>query len=83
VRVLDVTVAPGEVEAVHSHRWPSALCFMAAGDFIDRNGDGKVIFDARTMKRPLKLPLTIWKESGRPARPTSAMVPRPPPEPTR
>jgi hypothetical protein len=37
VRVLDVTVAPGEVEAVHSHRWPSVLYFMAAGDFIDRD----------------------------------------------
>jgi len=62
VRVLDVTVAPGEVEAVHSHRWPSVLYFMTAGDFIDRDADGKIILDTRTMKTPLKFPLTMWKE---------------------
>jgi hypothetical protein len=61
VRVLDVTVAPGEVEAVHSHQWPSVLYFMAAGDFIDRDIDGKVIFDSRTLKAPLTFPLTMWK----------------------
>jgi len=62
VRVLDVTVAPGEVEAVHSHRWPSVLYFMAAGDFIDRDANGKVIFDSRTLKTPLVFPLTMYKE---------------------
>jgi hypothetical protein len=62
VRVLDVTVAPGEVEAVHSHRWPSVLYFMAAGDFIDRDANGKVIFDSRTLKTPLAFPLTMYKE---------------------
>jgi hypothetical protein len=62
VRVLDVTVAPGEVEAVHSHRWPSVLYFMAAGDFVDRDANGKVIFDSRTLKTPLVYPLTMYKE---------------------
>jgi hypothetical protein len=62
VRVLDVTVAPGEVEAVHSHRWPSVLYFMAAGDFVDRDASGKVIFDSRTLKTPLVFPLTMYKE---------------------
>jgi hypothetical protein len=62
VRVLDVTVAPGEVEAVHSHRWPSVLYFMAAGDFVDRDANGKVIFDSRTLKTPLAFPLTMYKE---------------------
>jgi hypothetical protein len=62
VRVLDVTVAPGEIEAVHSHRWPSVLYFMAAGDFIDRDADGKIILDTRTLKTPLTFPLTMWKE---------------------
>jgi hypothetical protein len=62
VRVLDVTVAPGEVEAVHSHRWPSVLYFMAAGDFIDRDANGKIIFDTRTLTAPLAFPLTMYKE---------------------
>ena len=62
VRVLDVTVAPGEKENVHSHRWPSVLYIISAGDFIDRDGEGHVIFDTRTLKEPLKYPLTMWKE---------------------
>jgi mannose-6-phosphate isomerase-like protein (cupin superfamily) len=62
VRVLDVKVAPGEVEAVHSHRWPSVLYIMVAGDFIDRDGNGKVIFDTRTLATPLTFPLTMYKE---------------------
>jgi hypothetical protein len=62
VRVLDVTVAPGEIEAVHSHRWPSVLYFMAAGDFIDRDANGKVIFDSRTLKTPLVFPFAMYKE---------------------
>lgn len=62
VRVLDVTVAPGEVEAVHSHRWPSVLYFMAAGDFIDRDASGKIIFDSRTLPAPLVFPLAMYKE---------------------
>jgi mannose-6-phosphate isomerase-like protein (cupin superfamily) len=62
VRVLDVTVAPGEVEAVHMHRWPSVLYVIEAGDFIDRDGSGKVIFDTRTVKTPFTFPLTMYKE---------------------
>lgn len=62
VRVLDVTVAPGEVEPVHSHRWRSVLHITEAGDFIDRDAQGKIIFDTRTLKTPLKLPLTMWKD---------------------
>ncbi len=62
VRVLDVRVAPGEVESVHSHRWPSVLYIIEAGDFVDRDGNGKVIFDTRTLKTPLTYPLTMFKE---------------------
>lgn len=62
VRVLDVTVAPGEVEAVHSHRWPSVLYFIEAGDFVDRDASGKIIFDSRTLKAPLVFPLAMYKE---------------------
>ncbi len=61
VRVLDVKVAPGEVEAVHSHRWPSVLYIIEAGDFVDRDGNGKVIFDTRTLPAPLTFPLTMYK----------------------
>jgi quercetin dioxygenase-like cupin family protein len=62
VRVLDVTVSPGETEPVHSHRWPSVLYILAAGDFIDRDGEGNVIFDTRQLRTPLQHPMTIWKD---------------------
>lgn len=61
VRVLEVTILPGETEAVHHHQWPSVLYFMDAGDFIDRDGRGNIIFDTRKLPEPLKFPLTMWK----------------------
>lgn len=62
VRVLEVTVLPGETEPVHSHRWPSVLYIQSAGDFIDRDGQGKIIFDTRQLPTPLTFPMTMWKE---------------------
>ena len=62
VRVLQVTLKPGEVEPVHHHQWHSVLYIQSAGDFIDRDGAGNVIFDTRTLKTPLKFPMTMWKD---------------------
>lgn len=61
VRVLEVTILPSEIEAVHHHQWPSVLYIMEAGDFIDRDGEGNVILDTRKLSSPLKFPLTMWK----------------------
>lgn len=61
VRVLEVTVLPGETEAVHHHQYPSVLYIMECGDFIDRGGDGNVIFDSRKLPSPLTFPMTMWK----------------------
>lgn len=66
VRVLEVTLAPGELEPLHHHRWPSALHITEAGHFIDRDGAGNVILDTRQMDGPLPLPLTMWKEAEAP-----------------
>lgn len=60
VRVLKVTLGPGEAEPLHSHRWPSVLHIQQAGHFLDRDAEGNVIFDSREAP-PLELPLTIWK----------------------
>ena len=62
VRVLEVTVGPGEVEPVHHHRWPSVLHITAMGDFIDRSADGEVLLDTRQLDAPLPIPFTMWKE---------------------
>ncbi|MFX0557510.1 hypothetical protein ACOCEA_11975 [Maribacter sp. CXY002] len=62
VRVLEVTLAPNELEPVHHHQWPSVLYFMEAGDFIDRDAEGNVIMDSRKIPEPLVFPLTMYKE---------------------
>lgn len=62
VRVLEVTLAPGEKEPVHHHQWPSVLYIQTAGEFIDYDGEGKVIFDTRTLKIPLVFPMVMYKE---------------------
>lgn len=61
VRVLEVTLLPGRTEPVHHHQWRSVLYITDAGDFIDRDGEGNVIFDTRTLPTPLTFPMTMWK----------------------
>ena len=61
VRVLEVTLAPKEIEPVHHHQWPSVLYIMEAGDFIDRDGEGNLIMDSRKIPEPLVFPLTMYK----------------------
>ncbi len=61
VRVLEVTVLPGETEPVHHHQWPGVLYITEAGDFIDHDGQGKVIMDTRQLPSPLIFPLVMWK----------------------
>lgn len=62
VRVLSVTPAPNEVEKVHHHQWPSVLYVMQAEDFTDRDAEGNLIMDTRTLDEPLQFPLTMWKD---------------------
>ena len=62
MRVLEVTVLPGETEAIHHHQWPSVLYITQASDFVDRDGSGNVIFDTRKLPESLKFPLTMYKE---------------------
>ena len=59
VRVLEVSVLPGEMEALHHHKWPSVLYFMDAGDFINRDAHGNILLDTRTLPEPLKFPVVL------------------------
>lgn len=70
VRVLEVTLAPGETEPLHFHRWPSVLHIQEAGQWMDRDADGNVILDTRDMP-PMPLPLTMWKEPEAPHSPVN------------
>lgn len=63
VRVLEVTLAPGETEEVHHHQWPSVLYIMEADYFIDYDSDGNIIMDSRQIKPPLQFPMTMWKDA--------------------
>src|SRR5678815_3259292 len=63
VRVLDVTVAPGEREAVHAHCLPSVMYVMYEG--IDRNYDaqGKLIGEQKVAPPLSAFPQVYWLES--------------------
>ncbi len=61
VRVLNVTVAPGENEPLHMHRMPSVLYFIAIDDFQDVDENGKLLRDSRTGSTLPKPPFAVWK----------------------
>ena len=60
VRLLEVRIAPGEVTAVHTHRWPSAIYVARQSDFIRRDGEGNMLFDSRTVGPPPTEPMVQW-----------------------
>ncbi|MFN2392543.1 MAG: cupin domain-containing protein, partial [Pyrinomonadaceae bacterium] len=62
VRVLEVTVQPGEKEPVHAHKWSSVLYVMEEENIRDYDADGNLLYDTKTDKNPMKTPYTIWME---------------------
>jgi hypothetical protein len=60
VRVLEVRIPAGAFVPVHTHRWPSAIYVAAQSDFIRRDGEGKVLFDSRTVGPPPETPVVQW-----------------------
>lgn len=61
VRVLEVTVLPGEIENIHHHKWPSVMHLTQAGHFINRDKNGNVIIDSRERSEQPILPVTFYK----------------------
>ncbi|MEO5922702.1 MAG: hypothetical protein ABIR70_02645 [Bryobacteraceae bacterium] len=49
VRVLDTVIPVGETVPVHTHRWPGVYHTIQFSHFIRRDGDGKLLFDSRTL----------------------------------
>ncbi len=43
VRVLEVSVEPGERENLHHHRWPSIMVVLARPGYVNRDVQGNVI----------------------------------------
>jgi len=60
VRVLEVTIAPHSKEPIHAHCWPSTLYIQQGGDIIDRDANGKILFDSRQLKVKPKMPFVQW-----------------------
>jgi predicted metal-dependent enzyme (double-stranded beta helix superfamily) len=60
VRVLDVRIAPGHTVPVHTHKWFSVIHVKSAGDFIRRDGNGKLLFDSRKADSAEKQPAIVW-----------------------
>lgn len=77
VRVLEVSLAPGEKEPLHHHKWASILYIQEAGDFIDYDEKDNVIFDTRTLETPLQLPLTMYKGPEAPHAPVNLSETKP------
>lgn len=52
VRVLETTIGPGETVPLHTHRWPSVLYVLSAGDAVRRDHEGALLTDSRATGAP-------------------------------
>lgn len=63
VRVLQVEVGPGEVEAIHSHRWPSVMHIQTPQPLLDilyKEENGALV-EVRRQEIPLgQPPAAMW-----------------------
>lgn len=64
VRVLEVTVRPGEREPLHAHCNPSVLYVMERGALREHAADGRILRDDKAA--PATLPITQWHETDPP-----------------
>jgi hypothetical protein len=60
VRVLDVTVAPGERQPVHAHCWPSVMHIMYEGVSRNYDAEGRLIDELKVAPPTSEFPKTIW-----------------------
>lgn len=47
VRVLEVTVGPGETVPLHTHNWPSLLYILGWSDTLRRDAAGEIVLDGQ------------------------------------
>jgi hypothetical protein len=60
VRVLDVTVAPGEREPLHAHCRSSVMYVIQEGVYRDYDAKGRVVEDVTVAPPPSRFPMTLW-----------------------
>jgi mannose-6-phosphate isomerase-like protein (cupin superfamily) len=59
LRVLEVTVLPGEREASHHHRWPSVMVVDSRPPYTNYDKDGKVFQSVVQGQQTVELPLMV------------------------
>ncbi|WP_122404551.1 MULTISPECIES: hypothetical protein [Bradyrhizobium] len=59
LRVLEVTVLPGEREASHHHRWPSVMVVDSRPTYTNYDKDGKVFQSVVQGQQSVELPLMV------------------------
>ncbi len=59
IRVLSVTVAPGEVEALHHHRWPSVIVYDRPTRSENRDAKGNLLAPKKPAGDKPELPRVI------------------------
>src|SRR5262249_23486633 len=60
MRMLDTRIPVGDTVPVHTHRWPGVYYTVQFSHFQRRDGEGKLLFDSRTVTGPR--PLAAWLE---------------------
>ncbi len=53
MRLLDTKIPVGETVPVHTHKWPGVYYTIRFSHFVRRDGEGKVLFDSRTLTAPM------------------------------
>src|SRR5258708_38954827 len=49
VRVVDTSIAPGEITEVHTHKWPASLYVLRWSNFIRYDDGGNIMLDSRIL----------------------------------
>lgn len=68
VRVLDVTVAPGEMENLHAHCRSSVMYLMYEGVYKDFGPNGELVAEAIEAAPAEQFPMTLWLDPQGPHR---------------
>lgn len=62
VRVIEITVAPGEREPVHAHCLPGVGYIMYEGKYRDYDAQGKLVSEGKESPPEAQFPMTLWTE---------------------
>src|SRR5262245_43458165 len=62
VRVIEITVAPGEREPVHAHCLPSVAYVMYEGKYRDYDSQGNLLSEGKESRPESQFPMTSWSE---------------------